>query len=250
MNIGTMQFMSKALRRHVTYTVLLPDGEHVGPGPYPVLYQLHGSSDDHSAWLNMSNLVRYVRDLPLIVVLPDGGISSWANLTPHEHYEDFLMNDLAKHLRDTFPVRAGKWAIGGLSMGGFGSMRLGLKYPDRFCSIWSHSGAFSTIDERRKRYENEGMANIVDLEDLDVYALVDKLDPKTMPKISFDCGTEDRLIESNRRLHKYLTDHDIPHTYKEHPGAHTWDYWDTHVPEAIRQHAQELGIEKQTASNQ
>jgi S-formylglutathione hydrolase FrmB len=237
-----MQLMSKALGRHITYTVLLPDGKDVGPGPYPVLYQLHGASDDHSAWLNLSNLVRHVRDMPLIVVLPDGALSWWSNLNRRTRYEDFVMEDLANHVQQTFHVREGKAAIGGLSMGGFGAIRLGLKYPDRFCSIWAHSSAIRTAEDLQQWIDQGYFPPDTDVHDLDCYALVKKLDRLTMPRLSFDCGTEDFLIEHNRHFHAFLEEHKVPHTYNEHPGAHTWDYWDTHVQEALNQHAQELGI--------
>ena len=147
MNIATVQFMSESLWRQVTYTALLPDEKVVGAGPYPVLYQLHGGNQNHTAWLHSSNLVQYLQDLPFIVILPDGAQSRWANGgPPFTAYEDFLMEDLADHIRDTFPATSGKWAIGGNSMGGFGAVRLGLKYPQCFCSIWSHSGGFPTAD--------------------------------------------------------------------------------------------------------
>lgn len=241
MNVGTMQFRSKALGRHVTYTVLLPDGKDVAPGPYPVLYQLHGASDDHTTWLRQSNLVRHVAGLPLIVVLPDGALSRWANVGPVDRYEDFLMDDLATHLRETFPVRDGKWAIGGLSMGGYGALRLGLKHADRFCSVWAHSSAIWTRAELEERLAQRNQT-ATDLADLDCYALAQRLDPRTMPRLSFDCGVDDSLIEQNRRFHTFLVEKQLPHTYREHPGAHTWDYWDTHVREALQQHARELGI--------
>ena len=147
MAIATVQFMSQALWREVTYTALLPDEAVVGSGPYPVLYQLHGGNQNHTAWLHDSNLLRYTRDLAFIVILPDGAQSRWANGgAPFTAYEDFLVEELSQHVRHTFPATSGRWAIGGNSMGGFGAVRLGLKYPQRFYSIWSHSGGFPTID--------------------------------------------------------------------------------------------------------
>src|SRR5262245_50589153 len=130
MTIATVQFMSDALWRQVTYTALLPDKSVAGPGPYPVLYQLHGGNQGHTSWLQCSNLFYYARDLPFIVILPDGAQSRWANGgVPFTAYEDFLIDELSQHVQDTFPATSGAWAIGGNSMGGFGAVRLGLKYP-------------------------------------------------------------------------------------------------------------------------
>lgn len=248
MNVGTMQFFSQSLGRHVTYTVILPDPATAGPGPYPVLYQLHGRSDDHTAWVRYSNLVRHVAGLPFIVALPDGGVSFWLNCGPTQRYEDFMIHDLSEHLAQAFHVRPGKAAIGGLSMGGFGALRLGLKYSERFASVWGHSSAVWDTGELKQ------MSNLIDelrteFSETDVYGLAAQVAKERdggaeFPIITFDCGTEDFLIEQNRRFHRHLDELGIPHTYKEHPGAHTWEYWDEHVKEALLQHKRALGLER------
>jgi putative tributyrin esterase len=232
MTIATVQFMSQTLWREVTYTALLPELTVVGSGPYPVLYQLHGGNQSHTSWLYASRLLHYARELPFIVIFPDGAQSRWANGdTPFTAYEDFLIEELSSHIRHTFPATNGKWAIGGNSMGGFGAVRLGLTYPQRFCSIWSHSGGFPAADALPDHWYWKGNAA-----DLDCYALVDRMDSQNMPLLSFDCGTDDHLIEDNRRFHTFLEARGIPHSYQEHPGGHTWEYWDTHVPAALAQH--------------
>jgi S-formylglutathione hydrolase FrmB len=219
MTIATVQFMSQALWRQVTYTALLPDKTRVGPGPYPVVYQLHGGNQNHTAWLHASHLIHTIPDLPFMMIFPDGAQSRWANGgTPFTAFEDFLLDELAQHVRDTFPATDGKWAIGGNSMGGFGAVRLGLKYPQRFCSIWSHSGVFPTADTLPEHWYWGGNAA-----DLDCYALVDQLVSQTVPLLSFDCGIDDHLLDYNRRFHAFLEARGIPHTYQEHPGGHTWE---------------------------
>jgi putative tributyrin esterase len=230
--IATVQFMSAALWRVVTYTVLLPKGDTVGPGPYPALYQLHGGNENHTAWLHNSTLARHVRDLPLIVVLPDGAQTRWANGgQPFTHYEDFLVQDLAEHLRRTFRTTASNWAIGGNSMGGLGAMRLGLKYPHLFTSVWAHSGVYPTAEILPEHWHWIGSAD-----DLDCYQLAIQADPQTLPRISFDCGHDDHLLTSNRAFHAFLEQRAIPHTYREHPGSHNWNYWEEHIDDALQQH--------------
>jgi S-formylglutathione hydrolase FrmB len=181
-------------------------------------------------------MLYYTQALPFIVILPDGAQSRWANGgPPFTAYEDFLMEELSQHVRHTFPATGGKWAIGGNSMGGFGAVRLGLKYPQRFYSIWSHFGGFPTADTLPEHWYWSGSTA-----DLDCYTLADQVDPQTMPLLSFDCGTDDHLLEDNRRFHAFLKARGIPHTYREHPGGHSWDYWDTHVQEALQQHRDAL----------
>jgi len=232
MAIATVQFMSDALWREVTYTAIIPEAREVGPGPYPVLLQLHGGNQSHTSWLYSSNLLQYIRDLPLIVILPDGAQTRWANGgPPFTTYEDFLVQELPAHIRHLFPATDGKWAIGGNSMGGFGAVRIGLRYPQQFCSIWSHSGGFPTATTLASHWYWAGNPA-----DLDCYTLVDALNPQTMPQLSFDCGVDDHLIEDNRRYHEFLEARGVPHRYHEHTGGHNWAYWDAHLPEALNQH--------------
>ena len=234
---ATVRFKSKALGRQVTYSAIVPEAANAGPGPYPVLYQLHGASDDHACWLTRSNLVRHAVKYPMLIILPDGELSFWLNLMEGQRYEDYLMEDLWQHVANTYNVRPGRAAIGGLSMGGFGAMRLALRYPDRFASVWSHSGAYWTQAEMAHR--SPLLLQAPDAEILETATVAASL--PQLPVISFDCGTEDFLLQENRRFHNHLTKLGIAHTYQEHPGAHNWDYWDVHVQEALVQHAEVLG---------
>lgn len=242
--VGTMQMFSRALDLIVPYTIMLPAPEIVGPGPYPVLLQLHCYFDNHTAWLHKSNLMRHVERLPLIVVLPDGHNSYWADTMPGARYETFLVDDLWTHVRQMYAVRSDRWAIGGLSMGGFGALRLGLKHPDKFCSIYAHSSVIPD-GEHLKTWEariTDGKLNEAAFADLDCYKLAETLNPVHLPRLSFDCGVDDELIGDNRRFHAHLVKLNIPHDYQEHGGSHTWDYWDKHVQTALRQHADVLNI--------
>lgn len=242
MAVLDVQFFSPALNKHTNYTVILPER---GEGPFPVLLQLHGLTDNHRSWILQSSLTRHVDAYPFIVVLPDGGTSCYLNWPAPDRvgradYEDLMVRDLRAHVTRHFAAKAGPWAIGGLSMGGYGSMRLGLKYPELFSSIWAHSGAFH-------------IGNVLDMQwapdqdDINVMKLATQLatrDAAERPAIAFDCGTEDELLQHNRDLDAHMDALGIAHTYNEHPGGHTWDYWDDHVREALAQHADVFGIEK------
>lgn len=232
-----MELASAALERQVTYSVILPEGQ--GAGPFPVVYLLHGRTDDHRAWLQRSNVVRHLQGTPLIVVMPDGGNSFYADLHPLMKYEQMIVFDLDAHVRRTFHVRAGRAGISGLSMGGYGAIRLGLKYPDKYASIYAHSSRIPS----RAELPSLGWAQGVDPDELDLYAQIDRLDQAgraAMARLSFDCGTEDHLLQDSRDFHAHLLARGVPHTYREHPGAHTWDYWDRHVVTAIAQHLEVL----------
>ncbi len=244
MGVATVQFYSHALGRRTTYEAILPD---TGTGPYPVLVQLHGLYDDHNSWIHKSKLTHYVRDMELIVIMPDGATSGYLDWPTQTHerlnrqlYETMIVDDLWNEVHRNFHVDDQKWAIGGLSMGGYGAMRLGLRHPDKFSSIWAHSAAFVIGDA----VPALGLATI---EDASLHELAPKLKGRTdLPVISFDCGIEDELIESNRDFHHLLTELGIEHFYAEHSGGHTWEYWDEHIVEALPQHETVLGIKRET----
>lgn len=240
MSLARVEFYSQAMGQHVTYSLYLPD---VGEGPYPVLFQLHGLSDSHATWINHSNIARHAAGYPMVIVFPDGGTSCYLNWLSEgrigkRNYEDMIITDISNHLKQRFNVTDGPWAIGGLSMGGYGSMRLGLKYADQFASIWSHSSKFEM--DMLAPYEQ-----FADEKDLDIRTHARALvNVANRPVITFDCGTEDELLEESRRFDQFLDEIGIEHSYTEHPGGHEWDYWDTHVQAALEQHARVLGISR------
>ena len=123
-------------------------------------------------------------------------------------------------------------------MGGFGALRLGLKYPQKFGSIFAHSSVIPTQTELEQSHDFPQDV----IPDLDIYALANKIDQVRMPSLGFDCGTEDVLIGHNRRFHAHLKKLDIPHTYAEYTGGHTWNYWDMHVQTALTQHVEALHL--------
>jgi S-formylglutathione hydrolase FrmB len=216
-SVVTVECHAPALDRAVTYTALIPES---GTPPFSVLYQLHGASDDHRAWLYKSNLLRHVDGLPLVVVLPSGENSYYLDA-----WERLVVDDLPAHVSRTFRVREDRAAIGGLSMGGFGAIRLGLKYPERYASIYAHSAKLTDTGD-----------------DHDAAVIAARVDAAKMPVLAFDCGVDDHLIEDSRKFAVRLKALGLPHEYREHAGAHTWDYWERHVPDAIAHHVRVLGL--------
>lgn len=241
MPVTTVQVQSQALRKLVTYAVALPDPKQAGLDPYNVLLMLHGAYDNHTSWLHDSKLLQYTSALPFIVVLPDGD-SMWGNLSDDMRYEDFVMQDLWQHVENTFAVKKGMpWAVGGVSMGGAGAIRLGLKYPEKFFSIYAHSSLLLTEKELKELFSSLDSATLADL---DCYRWAEQITPAQLPALSFDCGTEDGLLKNNRLFHSHLEKLDLPHTYLEFPGAHTWDYWNHHIQTALQQHVGRMKDEK------
>lgn len=241
-----LRYFSRSLEMQTACNVILPDPE-TWPPPYPVMYLLHGLSDDHTIWCRRTSIERYVESLPLMVVMPNGGRGFYCDAREGFAYGSSIVKDLVGLIDRLFPTRAERAGrcIGGLSMGGYGAMRLALGHPDLFCSVVSHSGAlyFGHLDlpeEDPRRPECARITSPGGPDDL--FALAERLTPAEWPAIRVDCGVDDFLIEHNRAFHAHLTRLGVPHEYEEFPGAHTWDYWDLHVQEAIGFHRRALGI--------
>lgn len=242
---------SRTLDLNVVSAVLMPD---IGEPPFSVFYLLHGLSDDHTGWMRLTRIEAYIRSLPLIVVMPQAFRSFYINDQSGGKFGDYIANDLPQFIERTFPARTDRAArcIGGLSMGGYGAMKMALKYPKRFVSANSHSGALlhgSRMQPRKDgpmsqvEFNHIFGANPVGTEnDLNHLAKLAQGKPP-LPKLLIDCGTDDFLIQDNRDFHATLTRLNIPHEYHEFPGAHSWDYWDTHICDAIAFHCAALGIE-------
>ena len=244
-----LHYFSKALGKQTAATVLLPEGEGKA-GPFPVLYLLHGLSDDHTIWHRRTSIERYVADLPLIVVMPDGGRGFYTNAVEGFAYETAIIEDLIGYIDRMLPTRAERQGrcIGGLSMGGYGALKLALRHPERFCSAVSHSGAlaFGHGSGPENRHQSPEFVRILGPDPAggpnDLYALAENIDRKNLPALRIDCGVEDFLIDDNRAFIAHLSRLGIAHEYEEFPGKHEWGYWDEHVREALAFHRRALGI--------
>ncbi len=236
-----LKYFSPALQKHIAANVIIPENLQVKP--FPVLYLLHGQSDDHTIWMRRTSIERYVDNTGLMVVMPDTGRGWYSNAVHGPAWETSIVTDLVDFIDGIFPTRpnAGGRALAGLSMGGYGAVHLAFNHPNRFCAAVSHSGALAfshfDLDANPGAWSSEmklilGEKYIGSKSDL--FARAQKLmSIKRRPAIRIDCGTEDFLIEQNRLFHTHLTNIDYPHEYEEHPGAHTWEYWDRHVQDSL-----------------
>jgi S-formylglutathione hydrolase FrmB len=254
MAFARINYFSRSLQKASSVSVVFPDDPEI-PRPWSAFYLLHGLSDDDTIWMRRTSIDRYVEGLPLVVVMPDGGRGWYTNAKVGYAHEDDLIKDVVGLVDRTFPVkaeRAGR-AIGGLSMGGYGAVKLGLKHHEMFASVNSHSGAIAIVHEDRSKNERTRGLN-PELERIfgespkggpeDPFALVEKLDHGRVPALRIDCGTDDFLIEHNRSFHKHLEGMHIDHEYEEFPGSHTWSYWDEHVQQALAFHVKNLQLKK------
>ena len=240
-------YFNKSLGKQAAANILLPE---TGSGPFRVLYLLHGLSDDHTMWLRRSSIERYVENLPLIVVMPDGERGFYSNAAEGFPFLTALAEELVERVDRTFPTIAARdgRCVAGLSMGGYGAMRFALTYPERFAAAVSHSGAVAwghkppdpTRGSVGEWHRILGEAYVGGPNDL--FALSEKVSTALRPALRIDCGVEDFLIEDNRAFDAHLNAIGYPHEYAEHPGGHTWSYWDTHIQDSLAFFRKTLGF--------
>jgi putative tributyrin esterase len=236
-----LHFPSKTLAKHVGAYVIVPDA---GEPPFATFYLLHGLSDDYTIWLRRTSIERYAQQVPLIIVMPDGFRGFYTNNDAGPPYATYVAEELVALIERTFPAKRDRASrgVGGLSMGGYGALRLALGYPHTFAVATSHSGAF--LHGSRNHPRPGGPLQLAEFHrifgsapagtDHDVLALAQRCQSRgTLPHIRIDCGTEDDLIADNRELHRKLEALKVPHEYEEFPGRHDWAYWDQHVQEAL-----------------
>jgi S-formylglutathione hydrolase FrmB len=260
--VQTLQLESKLLGKTLPYNVILPrDYNTARTTRYPVLYMLHGLTGHFDDWLVRTNIADYAAPYRLIVVMPEGN-NSWyidSATVPTDKYESYILQELIPDVQKryrTIEARYGR-AIAGLSMGGYGAFRLGLKYPDRFAFAGSVSGAFGVTNYTEKE-TGKGAAWETFLklfgpigsetrQKNDLFELIQLITPgqvASLPYFYFDCGTEDapHVFNANHELDERMLQKKLPHEYRELPGNHSWGYWDSQVQEVVKIAAQKLRL--------
>jgi len=210
----------------------------------PLVILLHGVYGSHWAWAMKGFAHRTLQRLvcakeipPLALAMPSDGLwGDGSGYVPHatQNFEKWIVEEVPAAAISALPCVSEKSAlfIAGLSMGGFGALRIGAKYPEKFRAISGHSSI--THFEQMKLFVEEDLARYgAKPEDNSVLETMLR-NKDALPSIRFDCGTEDPLLEHNRELHQQLTANKIPHHYEEFPGGHEWKYWETHLADTLK----------------
>jgi S-formylglutathione hydrolase FrmB len=218
---------------------------------YKTLYLLHGVFGSCSDWINGTRIESWAQDKNLAVIMPSGENKFYVdNPYSGDNFGQFIGEDLVSFTRKTFPLsdKREDTFIGGLSMGGYGALRNGLKYNDTFGCIVALSSALilenaikSSYDDPspigNRHYMESVFGDIDKLEgsDKDYYALIKGLvkDKKDIPEIYMACGTEDMLYVPNVKYHEFLEQNKVKHEFVTGPGVHDWIFWDTYIKKAL-----------------
>lgn len=259
--MATMQvnFYSKCLRREVTFNALIPLDYPVIPGqfmeeetqPLKALYLLHGYSGSHSDWIHFSRIRELSDKYKIAVFMPSGDNHFYLDDEDKgQLYGEYVGKELVEFTRSLFPLSVNRedTFIGGLSMGGYGAIRNGLKYALHFGGIIALSSAIITYkianiapeyqdDIADYKYYRSVFGNLNHLlgSDKDPEALLMDLKETDsfIPKIYMSCGSDDFLLDVNQIFHDFLNRENIPHVYKVSEGSHSWDFWNEYIGKAI-----------------
>lgn len=251
---------SKSLQGRTSISVVLPaDNIHFLRGeedivekPYKTVYLLHGLFGSDDIYLANTNIQKFAEDNNIAVVIPSCGNSFYVDkVESHELYAQYVGEELVEFTRSIFPLSHKKedTAIAGFSMGGYGAIKLGLKYNNTFGHIGAISAALITEDVLNWKSGEEyllksrefaescfGDLDKIKNSDNDPKFLIDTLVDNKMdvPNIFMAIGEDDFLLDFNKDYYDYLKEKNINPTFKIDSGEHTWEFCDEHIKEFIK----------------
>ncbi len=252
-------FHSK-LTGDVRYTIYLPPGYDQDERRYPVIYMLHGFSDDDTGWLQFGEADRIAGDAinsgelpPVILVMPDGGVTWYVN--DHDGkkpWEEMFVTEFIPYIDATYRTRPKKEFRGilGLSMGGYGALHIAMRHPGLFTASVAFSSGTYTDDEivrmNEKHYQRlfgslfgkdlKGEERLSDT--WQIFSPLHLLDSLPVEKLRsvrwyIDIGDDDFLYRGNAALHVKMRELGLPHEYRVRDGAHNWSYWRSGLKEGL-----------------
>ncbi len=238
------------MAREIPYRVILPINYQTSDEKtfYPVIYLLHGLTGHFDNWTDKTKLKEYAAKYNYIIVTPEGdnGWYSDSSSAANDKYESYIIQELIPEIDKKFRTIADRnhRAVAGLSMGGYGSIKFGLKYPQMFTLVGSFSGALGadSFTDKNAGAIGKGIDAIFGAEESenrkgnDIFKMVKEMPAdkiKSLPFIYLDCGTEDFLFQNNRDFVNLLLEKKIPHEFRELPGAHDWKFWDAEIKEFL-----------------
>ncbi|PLK43432.1 esterase family protein [Emticicia sp. TH156] len=259
----SLKLKSSILGKEVKYNIYLPADYEKNNRMYPVLYLLHGYTDDETGWTQFGQTPEIADKTinsgdapPMIIVMPDAGVSWYMNsFDGKTKFEDFFIKEFIPYIETSYRIRSKREfrAVAGLSMGGLGTLLYATKHPDLFTAAAPLSAAVWTDEEVVSGNQNQDQWNYVfgDLYGKNLKGkerltehyyknapikIVETANAEELKKVKFyiDCGDDDFLIKGNMALHAIMIDKKIPHEFRVRDGGHTWSYWRTALPEVLK----------------
>ncbi len=259
--IEQISIKSNILNKNVAYTIYLPPDYGTSERSYPVVYLLHGYTDDNTGWLQFGEINRYADKAiiegtipPMIIVMPNGDSSWYINsYDGKEKYEDFFIKEFMPSVEKNYRIKNQKRyrGIAGLSMGGYGTLLYSIKYPELFAAAAPLSAAVFDDDAMTGMQDQNYERTFAQLfgrslkgkdrlnkawYDNSILKMVETKSADDLSKVRYwiDCGDDDFLTKGNCLLHIALAEKKVPHEYRVRDGAHNWDYWRTGITDALQ----------------
>jgi len=253
-------FYSQTLKSSTTIGVILPspdsndifgsgDLSYFTPGiRFQTLYLFHGAYGDYSDWMRNTSIERYAQERRLAVVMPSAGNSFYQDMYQGEPYLTFVSEELPKFVQAAFPLSTAREDnfTAGLSMGGYGALKVALSKPEQYAAAVSLSGAVDLASLAKDDASASGGHPFVferifqdyqhlDGTDADLFHLIKRNRAENRPnvKLFVSCGTEDFLYPLHVRSKKTFSSLGVDAHIEAHPGSHNWMYWDTHIQRAL-----------------
>jgi S-formylglutathione hydrolase FrmB len=214
------------------------------PARYPVLYLLHGLSDDHTIWLRRTSIERYATEKGIAVIMPGVARSFYQDMVSGPQYWTFVSEELPRLARHFFPIsdRREQSFVAGLSMGGYGAFRMALAHPDRYAAAASFSGVMDLSKRVQEGIlspmEQSGIFGdkpVIKDTDRDLFFLARRLaaSGKPVPRLYQYCGDQDFLWQDNLRFRRLARRLHLPLTWKQDGGGHAWRHWDEQIQQVL-----------------
>ncbi|ALS00499.1 esterase [Enterococcus silesiacus] len=232
MTIARMNFRSHSLDKATSITIYLPENmtRHS-----PVIYLLHGYSDDCNTWLDRTSLARFAEDYPFVIIMPQVELSYYTDMVSGSDYWEYLTQELPKKIHEWFGLAspANNTFVAGISMGGYGAFKWGMSFPEQVRAVASLSGALDVLslwkrDASRNKVFGLAFGNKVRLSKSsdNLFQLFStQLGEASAPYFLQICGTEDFLYQDNQTFRSKAAQTLAHYSYEEHAGGHTWDFW-------------------------
>jgi len=234
---------SQALHGRADMTLFIAP-EARGQRNVPLVLLLHGAHGSHWSWTVRAGAHRLAQKLiregklpPLVLAMPSDGMwGDGSGYLTHQNqdFEKWIVADVPAAVRGATACVSldSPVFIGGLSMGGFGALRIGAKYPKKYRGISAHSSITHVKQMTKYVAEDPTLFGVPE----DDYSVLEAMrrNRDALPPIRFDCGLEDPLLEYNQQLHRDLEGKGIAHRYEEYPGGHDWIYWTAHLQDSLR----------------
>ena len=245
-------FFSRELGMCTNCNVILPQLRDMNAPSkeFPVVYLLHTLMSGHTAWQRMTSIERYANAYGVAVVMPDGQLSSYADMLHGGKFFSYIADELPGIMQGFFPFsgKREETFIAGCSMGGYGALKIGLNRPEQYAAIGSLSSGYTSYRGYISREDDRGVSlqyltfgeNGLDAEDADTTAKARAIveSGENVPRIFMSCGAEDAILLQNARegrdFFQSFEGDPFDFVYEEHPGGHSWSYWDAHICDFFR----------------